>query len=123
MIVIDTAALVDSLTGPRRSLTRFEQFVAAGERVVMPALVLYEWLLGPRIESDLEIQEALLPAAGTLAFTANEARIAAALYRSVRSPRGRATDLAIAATAIAYDAGLWTLNRRDFEDIPRLTLV
>jgi len=34
--------------------------------------------------------------------------------------RGRELDLAIAASAILHDAVLWTLNHRDFADIPRL---
>jgi len=37
--------------------------------------------------------------------------------------RERKLDLAIAATAILHDAALWTLNPRDFADIPRLRLV
>lgn len=45
------------------------------------------------------------------------------LYGKVRSPRGREIDLAIAATAIARDAALWTLKESDFRDIPGLKLV
>jgi predicted nucleic acid-binding protein len=41
----------------------------------------------------------------------------------VRRPRGREIDLAIAATAIVHDAALWTLNPRDFADVPRLRLI
>jgi predicted nucleic acid-binding protein len=38
-------------------------------------------------------------------------------------PCGRELDLAIAASAIRQDAAFWTLNPRDFADIPRLRLV
>ena len=52
MIVIDTSALIDSLTGPRRSGPRLRSFVEAAERLVVPALVLYEWRRGPRLEHE-----------------------------------------------------------------------
>jgi predicted nucleic acid-binding protein len=47
-------------------------------------------------------------------------RLAARLYASVSRPRGRETDLLIAACAIVSEAALWTLNEADFEDIPGL---
>ena len=37
--------------------------------------------------------------------------------------RGREIDLAVAACALADGAALWTLNQRDFDDIPNLKLV
>jgi predicted nucleic acid-binding protein len=58
-----------------------------------------------------------------VAFGRIEAAIAADIYRMVKSPRRRAVDIAIAATAISRDVRLWTLNRRDFEDIPGLRLL
>lgn len=58
-----------------------------------------------------------------LPFGAAEAVIAARLYGKLRSPRGGELDLAIAATAIAREATLWTLNDSDFRDIPGLKLV
>ena len=51
-----------------------------------------------------------------------EAEIAAKLYRQISRPRGREMDLAIAACAIAFEIPLWTLNRKDFADIPGLKL-
>ena len=48
---------------------------------------------------------------------------AARLYRSVRRPRGRAIDLAVAACALTAGAALWTLNPGDFADVPALRLV
>ena len=49
--------------------------------------------------------------------------MAARLYRTVRSPRGREIDLAIAACALMHRAALWTLNPRDFSDVPHLRLL
>jgi len=89
----------------------------------VPALVLYEWLRGPRLPEELADQDALFPADTAVAFGAREAALAADLYRAVKRPRGREIDLAIAACALAWGADLWTLNRADFGDIPSLTVL
>jgi predicted nucleic acid-binding protein len=122
VILLDTSALIDALTGPRRSAAFLRAAIERGERIQAPTLVLYEWLRGPRSIQELEAQEALFPRKRAPAFGAREAAIAAELYRSVRRPRGRAIDLAIAACALAYDAELWTLNVEDFDDIPALVV-
>ena len=122
MIHLDTCALVDALTGPRRSARALRAFIEQGERISFSTLVLFEWLRGPRSPEELEAQEALFPAAGAAVFGEAEAALAAELYRAVRRPRGRELDLAIAATAILQEAEFWTLNPRDFSDIPRLRL-
>src|SRR5262249_44789025 len=108
MIVIDTSALIDSLTGPRRSAPALRAAIEHGERLLLPSLVLYEWLRGPRLPEELAAQEALLPASGALPFGTAEALLSARLYRSVRRPRSRELDLAIAACAILKEASLWT---------------
>jgi predicted nucleic acid-binding protein len=123
VIVVDTSALVDSLTGPRRSAAVMRALLAEGERLVLPALVLYEWWRGPRLEPEIAAQEALFPQSAALAFGPGEAAVASRLYRAISRPRGREIDLAIAAHAIALDARLWTLNPRDFGDIPGLDLL
>jgi predicted nucleic acid-binding protein len=89
---------------------------------VLPTLVLYEWLRGPRITEELEAQAALFPAGEAIPFGPDEAALAAHLYRRVARARGREIDLAIAACAIAWSAELWTLNRKDFADVPSLRL-
>lgn len=120
MIVLDTSVLIDSLTGPRRSAPALRRAVEDGRRLLVPALVLYEWRRGPRHEAELEAQEALFPSQAALPFGAAEARIAAELYGTVPRGRGREIDLAIAASALLADAELWSLNATDFADIPGL---
>lgn len=122
MILIDTSALIDSLTGPRRSASRLRSFIEEAERLVIPALVLYEWRRGPRQAPELAAQEALLPSSSALAFGPAEAELAGELYKTLQQPRGREIDLAIAAHALLQDATLWTLNTRDFADIPGLDI-
>ncbi len=123
MIHLDTSVLVDALTGPRRSGGRLRNALEQGERVLVSALVLYEWLRGPRREEEVAAQEALFPAASAVEFGPEEAVVAARLYQAVERPRGRELDLAIAACALTHEATFWTLNPRDFRHIPRLRLL
>lgn len=120
MIIIDTSVLVDAFAPPFRSLASVRAAIAAEERLAIPTLVLYEWLRGPRHAKELELQDALLPASQAIEFGPIEASIAANLYRTLPGAKARAMDLAIAACAIPRGAALWTLNLRDFADIPGL---
>ena len=122
MIILDTSFLIDSLSGPRRSAAKLRAAIEKGERLALPAVVLYEWLRGPRLPAELAAQEALFPADDAIAFGPPEAALSAKLYQSVTRGRGREIDLAIAATALLRDASLWTLNRSDFSDIPDLKI-
>ena len=122
MIILDTSALVDSLTGPRRSGPVLQEAIRDAEQFRIPALVLYEWHRGPRSPQEIEDQQALFPVEQVIEFDAEDALLSARLYRSVRRARGREVDLAIAACAINREAPLCTLNRADFADIPGLQL-
>jgi len=123
MIVLDTSALIDSLSGPRRSAPRLRESISRGERIVLPALVLFEWLRGPRLDEELVAQEALFPGSLAIPFGPDEAALAATLYRGLKRPRGREIDLAIAACAITREGLFWTLDPSDFRDIPGLVLL
>ncbi len=122
MILLDTSVLVEALGAGGRLRRALREVIADGERLAIPSLVLYEWLRGPRLPEELAAQEALFPAKEALVFGSSEARLAAELFQAVRSPRGREVDLAIAASALAWEATLWTLNVKDFDDIPGLHL-
>jgi predicted nucleic acid-binding protein len=122
VIFLDTSVLIDSLTGPRRSAPSLRRTIERGERILIPSLVLYEWLRGPRLPEEIAAQEALFPGEAAVPFGSQEAAMSAKLYRSLRRPRGREIDLAIAACAISREAELWTLNAADFRDIPNLRL-
>jgi predicted nucleic acid-binding protein len=122
MIHIDTSVLIDALTGPKRAAGDLRELLASPEPVAISSLVLFEWLRGPRLDKETEAQEALFPAADSVPFSFLEARIASLLYKTVKRPRGREADLAIASCALASGASLWTLNGGDFSDIPNLKL-
>ena len=110
MIVLDTSVLIDGLAGSKQSGPAIRGALAEGERILLPALVLYEWLRGPRLSEELALQESLFPARSAIPFGAEEAMVSADLYRVVRRARNRQIDLAIAACALVREAQLWTLN-------------
>ena len=120
---IDTSALIDALTGPRRSLPQLVRIIEAGNPVAISSLVLYEWLRGPRTRAELAVQEELLPAERAVPFGSTEGQLASSIYSKVRKGRGREIDLAIAACAITHGAALWTLNTEDFSDVPGLKTI
>ncbi len=122
MTLLDTSVLIDSLSGPKRSARALRAAFEKGERILVPTLVLYEWLRGPRHSSEIAAQEALFASDSAVVFGPREASLSAELYRSLKRPRGREIDLAIAACALVRDADLWTLNTGDFNDIPQLRL-
>lgn len=119
---LDTSILVDALTGGRRSEPALTMLISDGEPVAITTLVLYEWLRGPRHEVEIADQELLLPATRAVPFGVQEALLAATLYQRVPRARTRELDLGIAACAMTQGAKLWTLNPRDFTDIPDLIL-
>jgi predicted nucleic acid-binding protein len=122
VIVLDTSVLVEGLGAGGSMRHALRDALVARQRILLPTLVLYEWLRGPRVQAELDAQEALFPAAEALPFGLAEARITADLYRELPRPRGREVDLAIAACALSHDAMLWTLNPNDFRDVPGLRL-
>ena len=122
LVHLDTSVLVDAFAGARTSMPALLKATDAGNVVTVSTLVLYEWLRGPRKTSEIEAVERFFDREFLPAFGEREARTAAALYRRVPSARRRDADLAIAACAIENGASVWTLNPRDFRDIPGLTI-
>ena len=122
MILLDSSALIDSLAGPRRSEPALRKAIEAGEILRLPALVLYEWLRGPRTHAELAAQRQLFPDELAIPYQFEDARLSAKLFQSLKRARQRQIDLAIAAGAIRHEAHLWTLNPADFSDIPGLSL-
>jgi predicted nucleic acid-binding protein len=121
MIVhLDTSVLISAIGGGAGPALR--RVIADRHRLQLSAVVLYEWLRGPRTEAELEFQDAMFPSEQAIAFGAAEAHRAALLYAALKRARGREIDLAIAACAIVHGAALWTMNKRDFTDVPGLRL-
>jgi len=123
MIHLDTSVLIDTFSGEKPLAFRLRQLLDRGERLLLSTPVLFEWRRGPRIQEQIDAQEALLPSAEAIPFGSAEALLAADIYKTVKRPRGREMDFAIAACAMAHDAQLWTVNPADFKDIPNLNLL
>lgn len=68
MIVLDTSVLIDSLSGAKRSAKVLRFAIQRGERILVPSLVLYEWLRGPRLPAEIAAQEALFPSESSVVF-------------------------------------------------------
>lgn len=123
LVHLDTSFLVDALTGSKRSGPRLKSLTAEGIVVRIGAPVVYEWLRGPRTSTQLSDYSQLFPPEKIVPVDNAVAGKAAALYKTVRAPRGREMDILIAACALEQNAALATLNREDFEDIPGLVLM
>lgn len=93
MIVLDTSVLVESLTGPKHYAPALRGVIERGERLLLPSLVLYEWLRGPRLPAEIAAQEALFPSESAIVFGSREAELSAQIYRGLRRGRGREIDL------------------------------
>jgi predicted nucleic acid-binding protein len=123
MRLLDTSLLVDAFSGNRRSAPALTEWLADGNRVAVSTLVLYEYWRGPRTPREIDDVQELLTTALVVEFGRKEAEQSAVIYRAVGRVRRRDMDIAIAACALEHGAALWTLNRRDFMDIPGLTLI
>ena len=121
-IHLDTSVLIEVFATTRPLLPAYIAATDAGHRLIVSSLVLYEWLRGPRIASDIEVQRQLHPDDEIVLFGPLEAAMAANLYRQLKHARGRQMDIAIAACALEHGAALWTTNPNDFDDIAGLRL-
>src|SRR5436190_10121465 len=109
LVHLDTSVLIDAFTGTRRQLPRVRAATAKGHVISFSAIVLYEWLRGPRTDAETDAVDQFHDQALVPAFGWREAQRAADLYRRVKGARQRQVDLAIAACAIESGASLWTL--------------
>jgi len=129
-VILDTTVLVEAERGRFDMPGFLDSLGDAG--VALAAVTAGELLFGFEQATDPEIRarrgafvEALLEAIPTVPFGLPEARRHAALWAEL-AQRGDPIgpyDMLVAATALASDFSLATLNRREFERVPGLTLV
>jgi predicted nucleic acid-binding protein len=119
---LDTDFLVHAVSsaGPeRRALLALAD---SEDEVEISAVAWYEFARGPRTPEQLAVARAFFGEHGVVPLSEDIALDAAEIFRRLGSPRKRAADIAIAATAIACRASLWTHNARDFAGIAGLEL-
>jgi predicted nucleic acid-binding protein len=88
MSVLETSVLIDSVAGTKRSAGALRSMIERGERILIPSLVLYEWLRGPRVPAEIAAHEALFPSKYSAVFRSREGALSAQLYQITKtSPR------------------------------------
>lgn len=119
---LDTDFLVYALGrhGPERQ--RLLELSESDEPVEICAVAWYEFCRGPRTPQELAVGRSFFVGDGIIPFSEELAVQAAELFRQLGSPRKRVADIAIAATARAFEARLLTRNERDFADVPGVLL-
>ena len=64
--------LLDTLTGPQRLGPTLHSTLARVNRMRIPSLALFEGRCGPRMPSELALQEALFPSEEAIPFGSSE---------------------------------------------------
>lgn len=114
MICLDTNYLILGLVPGSPEGRRLRAWIVAGEPLIAPAVVWYEFLCGPVSARQVETIRAFLQA--VVPFGEPHAHIAAELFNHAGRKRSTRVDAMIAAIAIAAGAPLATNNGVDFED-------
>ena len=112
MICLDTNYLILGLVAGSRESGELAAWVAAGEQLVAPSLVWFEFLCGPVTEVQVRTMRAFLHE--LTPFDEPQAIVAANLFNAAARKRSTRVDAMIAATAIVADAALATNNAADF---------
>jgi len=99
------------------------RLLAGSAEIQICSAAWYEFCRGPRTPEEIAVARCLFPEDGVIPLSEDIALQAADLFRSLGSPRRRAMDIVIGATAAGLGAKLVTRNTRDFQDIPGLELV
>lgn len=112
MICLDANYLILGLVAGSRESGELAAWVAAGEQLVAPSLVWFEFLCGPVTDAQLRTMRAFLHE--LTPFDEPQAIVAANLFNAAARKRSTRVDAMIAATAIVADAALATNNAADF---------
>ncbi len=126
--LIDTTVLVPHFAGDPTAATILQRLESDGIAVsILAYLEAYQGVIehpepsAIRVEFDAFFRAVpVLPV--SLAVARRCAQLRALLKRQGKSPRRRAFDLVIAATALEHGLELVTHNTRDYRDIPDLVL-
>ena len=113
MICLDTNYLILGLAPGSEESRRLIAWARAGEALIAPAVVWYEFLCGPVTTSQIAVARAFLQE--IVEVDERCAVEGARLFNNVGRIRRLRVDALIAGTSIAFNASLATGNRADFQ--------
>jgi predicted nucleic acid-binding protein len=119
---LDTDFMLKAISakGPEQTLLR--RLSNTDAAIEISAIAWYEFCRGLRSPDQEALARSFLEADGIIPFDEAVAASAADLFRRLGSPRKRAADIAIAATALSRGARLLSANSRDYSGIEGLRL-
>lgn len=122
-LLLDTSVAVELVADVQRSVERVGeldgQFLSVISRVELEAGVFRSGEFDPVMRARLD---ALVQRVEQLPFTGREVETYSSIIAAKRFSRRLVVDRMIAATAVANDLALATLNPRDFRDVPGLVI-
>ena len=123
-VVADTSLWIDFFRKVDKSKTRLVVLSLQYDRIAITAITAFEIYSGATPQ-QLQFWTELLTEVVVLPFDSNAAHIAADVQQALKKQRKsiEKADLFIAATAIANNLPLATLNKKHFDKIGQLTLV
>ena len=122
--VVDSCLLIEYFRVKDKSKTFLARLIREGRQMGLSTIVLFEILAGANADQRNYWKD-FLHNTVRLPFDERVAGFAADLFRELRrkNRNSEPCDLFIAATAMAYDLPLATLNRKHFEPIEGLKLL
>ena len=112
MICLDTNYLIRGLITDSLEAERLLNWSEAGELLIVPSVVWYEFTSGPVTPHHAAAIRALIQ--NVVSFDESQAEIAAQLWNASGRKRHLRVDAMIAATAISTQSSLATQNQKDF---------
>lgn len=124
MIMLDTSVLIEALRATDKTSTLLHTVATEGDVLAVSSVTVYEFRNGIT-KANQVLCEQMLNTLSVCAFDDDAARIASTIYRSLKSQSSliEIADILIAATALANNLPLATLNIRHFQRIHGLTLI
>lgn len=122
-LMIDTSLLIDYFRKTDKSKTKLVRLSEQFDQLAISTITEFEIYTGAT-EAQLTFWDAFLSEIRILPFDSKAARIAVDIQRDLKRLRKsiEKADLFIAATAVANELSLDTLNRKHFNSIRSLTL-
>ncbi len=121
-ILIDTSVVIDHFRKKNKQLSLLYE-LSKGNRLFLSAISKFEFLVGTKL-SQIRQTEKIIKGFDILSFNSNVADVASDIAKKLKAKNKiiEFRDIFIAATAIANDIPLSTLNVKHFERIDDLEL-